>query len=117
MRDTFDHLNRTVCVEVLVSGSAAASAFDPAAGTTSRSNDTSSLKRRYISTDIQGDAYQQRQHDPLNQIPELSHIFDGIHNSMCRVMSISRDVGSSTPPNEPNRSYFGSTRLRLCTPQ
>jgi len=34
----------------------------------------------------------------------------------CRIMSISEDVGSLTLPNEPTRSYFGSTRLRSCTP-
>jgi len=36
--------------------------------------------------------------------------------SRCRIMSISEDVGSLTLPNEPTRSYFGSTRLRSCTP-
>ena len=81
MRDTFDHLNTTVCVTV-EAGYASSASFGSSELVEGPVNSSNPLRRRFIQPDIDGEPFWQYQDDPYGEIPTLGTIFAGIFNSL-----------------------------------
>jgi hypothetical protein len=79
LRDDFDHLNSTVCVNVALGSRSRPPRYH---GQVYGSNNASDrLQRRSVQPDMHGNEHSARFPDPSGQIPSLGIIFEGIRNN------------------------------------
>ncbi|KAF1912024.1 hypothetical protein BDU57DRAFT_523336 [Ampelomyces quisqualis] len=76
LRDDLDHLNSTVCVDVVAGYYPAHPRYHGQAYGSTNSSDH--LQRRSIQPDMHGDSHSLAFLDPMDRIPSLGTIFDGV---------------------------------------
>lgn len=77
MRDTIDRLNSTICHKLEV---AIGTEGEAVAETTASANRSRRWERRFVNPDIWGASLDQAMYDPLDRIPDLGTIFQGIYD-------------------------------------
>lgn len=86
MRDTFDHLNETVCVRV-PEGDTVPRLFNSQADTKMDTDGSEPREKRYINPDPSGGAANQWTIDAFGEVPLLSRIFKNIRRGKCHLVA------------------------------